>query len=68
LDEIQHLNIKNEGKLHEKIKNFELFSNEVCFYGTEVRTYSQYVDEKLLHERRKMQNIYKWRLNKLLKN
>jgi hypothetical protein len=66
-EEIQHLNVRNESKLHEKVKRFELSRNVLYFYGTEVRSYTQYVDERLLHERRKMQTIYKWRLDKLFR-
>jgi hypothetical protein len=65
--ELQHLSVKNETKLHEKIKHFEIDSRVIYFYGTEVRSYCEYVDESLLHERRKMQTIYKWRLDKLFK-
>ncbi len=49
------------------MKRFELNRNVIYFYGTEVRSYGQFVDERLLHEHRKMQTIYKWRLDKLFK-
>ena len=61
------MNIRNESKLHEKIKSFELNKNIIYFYGTEVRSYGQFADEKLLHEHRKMQTMYKWRLDKLFR-
>ena len=67
VEEVQHLSVKNENKLHEKIKNFEINKNIIYFYGTEVRSYHQYVDEKIFHEKRMMQTIYKWRLDKLFR-
>ena len=54
-------------KLHEKVKKFEIDKNVIYFYGTEMRSYCQYINEQLQHERRKMQTIYKWRLDKLFK-
>ena len=34
IEEVQHLSVKNENKLHEKVKHFEMFRNVLYFYGT----------------------------------
>lgn len=67
LEEVQHLSVKNDNKLHEKIKHFEMFRNVLYLYGTEMRSYVRFVNEEIQHERRKMQTIYKWRLDRLFK-
>jgi hypothetical protein len=33
-----------------------------------VRSYNQFVDEKILHQHRKMQTMYKWRLDRLFRD
>jgi hypothetical protein len=53
--------------LHEKVKKFEINKNLLYFFGTEMRSYCQYVHEELQHEKRKMQTIYKWRLDRLFR-
>jgi len=67
LEEVQHLSVKNDNKLHQKIKHFEMFRNVLYLYGTEMRSYVRFVNEEIQHERRKMQTIYKWRLDRLFK-
>jgi CRISPR/Cas system-associated protein endoribonuclease Cas2 len=66
-EEIQALNVKNEEKLHEKVRKFILYEGNIITYGTYIRVFDQFVDESLQHEKRKMKTIYTWRLNKLQK-
>ena len=44
-----------------------MFRNILYMYGTEMRSYCRFVNEEMQHESRKMQTIYKWRLDRLFK-
>ena len=67
VEEVQALSVRNESKLHEKTRRFDISGGKVYLYGTEIRCYTPYNDEKIVHEQRKMQTIYRWRLDKLFK-
>lgn len=64
-EEIQSLSMKNEEKLHEKVRSFAINEGKIYAYGNCIRVYEQMVDENLQHEKYKMENTYTWRISKL---
>lgn len=66
-EEIQVVSVKNEEKLHDKVRKFAIDDGKIVGYGTCIRVYEQFIDESLEHEKFKMENTYTWRINKLAK-
>lgn len=59
--------MKNEEKLHDKVKSFQISEGKIYCYGNCIRVFEEFIDESLEHEKFKMENTYKWRINKLAK-